>query len=141
MYIDGQLVVTANTGANDSTPTSPPGDLSTLPFAYRLSSSALAGGTVASGGSKTHRVAVELFSAAVPDLFVPFNVRLEAYESVDVTANQWLPLDAARYADGVRAVLGGSADVQSLSEAIDRIDICYFDEAIMAFSDFLGRRP
>jgi len=32
-------------------------------------------------------------------------------------------------------------DVQSLSEAIDRIDIFYFDEAIMAFSDFLGQKP
>ncbi len=32
-------------------------------------------------------------------------------------------------------------DVLSLSEAIGRIDTFYFDEAIMAFSDFLDQKP
>ena len=35
---------------------------------------------------------------------------------VDVTDQQWLPLDTDRYPDGVRAVLGGKADIRSLAD-------------------------
>jgi hypothetical protein len=116
VYLDGQLTVRANTGADDSTTTAAPAGLVPLSRVYRLSSSDVAGGTLNADGSRTHTVAVELFSSAFPGQFIPFNVRLEAFESVDVTAQQWLPLDALRYRDGVRAILGGSADVRSLAD-------------------------
>lgn len=114
--IDGQLAVRANTGQNDSITTSPPGGLFPLSRVYRLSPADLAGGTLNPDGSRTHTIAVELISGAFPDQFITFNARLEAFTSIDVTAQQWLPLDAVRYPDGVRAVLGGSADIRSLSD-------------------------
>src|SRR6185503_9145407 len=94
----------------------PPGGLLPLSRVYRLSPSALAGGSLNADGSRTHTIAVELFSLALPGQFIAFNVRLEAFDSVDVTAQQWLPLDVTRYPDGVRAILGGSADVRSLAD-------------------------
>jgi len=114
--IDGQFAVRANTGQNDSGTTSPPGGLFPLSRVYRLSAADLAGGTLNPDGSRTHTIAVELISGAFPDQYIAFNARLEAFTSIDVTAQQWLPLDADRYPDGVRAVLGGSADVRSLSD-------------------------
>ncbi len=114
--IDGQLAVRANTGQDDTATTSAPGGLSPLSRVYRLSPALLAGGSPNADGSRTHTVAVELISGARAGEFVAFDVQLEAFVSVDVTAQQWLPLDPARYPDGVRAVLGGSADVQSLAD-------------------------
>jgi hypothetical protein len=116
LYIDGQLVVRANTGTGDSTTTTPPDGLSPLSRTYRLNPSYLAGGSFNTDGSRSHVIAAELFSSAFADEFLTFNVRIEAFDSVDVTAQNWLPLDPVRYPDGVRAVLGGSADVRSLSD-------------------------
>lgn len=116
VYVDGQLVVRANTGQNDSTTTSPAGGLIPLSRVYRLSNADLAGGRLNPDGSRTHTIAVELISGAFPAQFIAFNARIEAFTSVDVTVQQWLPLDAVRYPDGVRAVLGGSADIRSLSD-------------------------
>ena len=59
---------------------------------------------------------VEFISRAFPEQFIAFNVRLKGLTSVDVTAQQWLPLDEDRYSDGVRVVLGGSADIRSLTD-------------------------
>lgn len=117
LYLDGQLLVTANLGSEDTPSSTAPAGLSPLSRAYLLPSSALAGGTVINAsGDKTHWVAVELFSQAAPEALQAFNVRLEAFESVDVTDAGWLPLDPIRYEDGVRAVLGGTADVRSLAD-------------------------
>ena len=114
--IDGQLAVRANTGVNDATTTSPPGGLFPLSRVYRLSNADLAGGTLNPDGSRTHTIAVELISGAFPAQHITFNARLEAFVSTDVTAQQWLPLDPDRYPEGVRTVLGGSADVRSLAD-------------------------
>jgi hypothetical protein len=116
VYLDGQLVVKANTGQDDSVPTSPPGGLSPLTRVFQLSAADMAGGTLNLDGTRTHTIAVELFSGAFPAQVLAFNARLEAFTSVDVTAQQWLPLDVDRYPDGVRAVLGGSADIRSLAD-------------------------
>ncbi len=116
VHIDGQRIVRANTGQDDTTPTSPPGGLTPLSRVYRLSNADLAGGTLNPGGTRTHTIAVELISGAFPGQFIAFNARLEAFTSIDVTAQQWLPLDADRYPDGVRAVLGGTADIRGLSD-------------------------
>jgi hypothetical protein len=115
VYIDGQLVVTANTGTSDTATSSPPTDLSPLARTYRLSPSLLAGGTRNPGNSSTHWLAVELYSQALPGIHQFFNLRLEAHEVVDLTAS-WEPLDPARFRDGVRAVLGDTADVKSLAD-------------------------
>jgi hypothetical protein len=116
VHIDGQPVVRANTGAGDTAPHSPGGGLLPLNRVYRLSAADMAGGTLNPDGSRTHTIAVELISGAYPGQFIVFNARLEAFTAVDVTSQQWLPLDADRYQDGVRAVLGGSSDVSSLAD-------------------------
>jgi len=116
VYLDGNSTLRANTGADDATTTAAPAGLFPLSRVYRLNPSDLASGKVNPDGSRTHTIAVELYSSALPDQFIAFNVRIEAFQSVDVTAQQWLPLDAIRYPDGVRAILGGSADVRSLAD-------------------------
>jgi hypothetical protein len=116
VYLDGQLVVRANTGQNDSATTSPPGGLFPLKRIFRLSAADLAGGTLNPNGSRTHTIAVELISSAFPGQYIAFNARLEAFTSVDRTEEQWLPLGAASHPDGVRAVIGGTADVRSLAD-------------------------
>jgi len=114
--IDGQQVVRANTGQDDSTTTAAPAGLFPLSRVYQLSAADVAGGTLNADGSRTHLIAVELISGALPAQFITFNARLEAFAAVDITAQGWLPLDPVRYPDGVRAVLGGSAGVQSLAD-------------------------
>ncbi len=116
VYLDGQLAVTVNTGSSDTAPSTAPSSLTPLSRSYRLNDALLAAGTLNADGSRKHVMAVELISGAFPDEYLSFNAHLDAFTSVDVTAQQWLPLDAARYADGVRAVLGGNADVRSLSD-------------------------
>ena len=116
IYLDGQLVVKANTGQDDTTVTAPPAGLVPLNRVYALSAADLAGGTLNPDGTRTHTIAVELISGAFPAQFIAFNARLEAFTSTDLTAQNWLPLDATRYPDGVRAILGGSADIRSLSD-------------------------
>jgi hypothetical protein len=116
VYLDGQLVVKANTGAGDTTRTAPPGGLASLSRLYQLTAADLAGGTLNLDGTRSHVIAVELISGALPAQFVAFNARLEAFASTDRTGENWLPLDPTRYPDGVRAILGGSADIRSLSD-------------------------
>ncbi len=116
VYIDGQLVVRANTGQDDSTRTVAPAGLLPLSRVYQLNAADVAGGTLNADGSRTHNISVELISGAFPAQFLTFNARIEAFTSVDVTVQKWLPLDALRYPDGVRATLGGSAGIQSLTD-------------------------
>ncbi|MGA4577227.1 hypothetical protein [Limisphaera sp. VF-2] len=116
VYLDGQRLVEANLGDADTPRSSPPEMFQPLSRAYRLDSGVLAGGTPQPGGLVRHTLAVELFSSASPDARLIFNVRLEASEVVDVTDAGWLPLDASRFPDGTRALLGGQADVRALSD-------------------------
>ncbi len=116
VYLDGQRVARVNTGTDDATPTPPPGGLFPLSRVYRLSTADLAGGTLNVDGTRTHTIAIEVISSAFAGQFLAFNARLEAFNSVDVTPQQWIPLEPVRYPDGVRAVLGGSADVRSLGD-------------------------
>jgi hypothetical protein len=116
VYLDGNLLVTANTGSGDTPPSSATPGLSPLARAYLLSPAVLSGGIPGAGGATTHQIAVELYSQAAPGAAQAFNLRIEAFDSVDVTDAQWLPLDPSRFPDGVRAVIGGTADVRSLSD-------------------------
>lgn len=118
VYIDGQFVVSANIDANDTPMGSAPADFSPLSRVYPLGAQYFAGG-ITSGDTTTHRMAIEIFSVANPGVVLRCNARVEAYESVDLTSaagSPWLPLDPIRYQDGLRAVLGGTADVRSLSD-------------------------
>lgn len=118
VYLNGQLVVTANTGAGDTEQAIAPGGFTPLTKVYALNPDRFSGGT-RSGGQVTHRVAVELFSGALPGAQLGFNLRLEAYESVDQTTlpgTQWIALDPTKFQDKVRAILGTGADVRALSD-------------------------
>ncbi|MCX7867398.1 MAG: hypothetical protein N2438_09770, partial [Limisphaera sp.] len=116
VYLDGQPLVVANLRSNDTPTATPPGIFQPLPRAYRLDPAALAGGITQQDGSVQHTVAVELFSEALPDQRLTFNLRIEASQILDVTEAGWVPLSPARYPDGVRALLGGQADVRALSD-------------------------
>ena len=118
VYLDGQLVAVANTGAGDTDLAIAPGGFTTLAKVYQLNPDRFSGGTRANGLA-THRIAVEFFSGALPGSQLSFNLRLEAYESVDQTSlpgTQWLALDASKFRDKVRAILGTGADVRALSD-------------------------
>lgn len=118
VYLDGQLVVTVNTGTGDTAEAIAPGGFTPLAKVYQLDPDRFSGGS-RSGGQATHRIAVELFSSALPGTQLGFNLRLEAYESVDQTAlpgTQWIALDPSKYQDKVRAILGTGADVRALSD-------------------------
>ncbi|HXJ75453.1 MAG TPA: hypothetical protein VNM37_21540, partial [Candidatus Dormibacteraeota bacterium] len=114
VYLNGGQIVSLGLGADDTLSENPPSDLASprLTRYFRLPASALAGASVGPDGSRTNRLAVELFSAAVPGSFHTFKVRVEGYESVDqvtLAGSVWLPLDASQYEDGVRAIVGGTA--------------------------------
>ena len=62
---------------------------------------------------------MELFSEARAGTLQRFDLRIDALEAVDLTqeaGTAWLALDELKHADGIRAVLGGSADVSSLAD-------------------------
>ncbi len=118
VYLDGQLVVNANFGLADTVTSVAPGGFNPLPRTYLLGPD-LFGGGVRTNGATKHQIAVLFYSAASPGALLNFNLRLEAYESVDQTAvpgSQWLPLDPAKTADKVRAIIGTGADVRALSD-------------------------
>jgi hypothetical protein len=118
VYVNGSLAVAANMVDGNSTTVTAPGGFSALPLVYRLGPEVFAGGNKLND-TTTHQVTVELFSSAQPDVLQTFNLRLEAYEAVDLASganSPWLPLDATRYQDKVRAILGENADVRALSD-------------------------
>ena len=121
VYLNGGVVATNGFGTDDTVPQSPPADLAAprLSRYFRLPASVLAGANRGTDGSRTNRLTVELFSAAAAGTNHSFEVRVEAFRAVDrVTAQNtvWLELPEDQYEDGVRAILGGTADVQSLSD-------------------------
>lgn len=116
VFIDGQSVVRAETADEASAPGTPPETLNTLPSAYRIPTSALAGGRTATGGRREHLIAVALHAPAVPEAALRFDLRLQALSAEDITDRGWLPMDPLRHVDGIRAILGDKADVQALSD-------------------------
>lgn len=120
VYLDGELVVVVNRGEDDTSPSSSPSGFAPAPLSkvYALGPQLFAGGTLA-GNARSHRVAVEFYSGAVPGAGIRFNLQLDAYQSidlVDVPGSQWLKLDAAKSPDKIRTILGESADVRALSD-------------------------
>lgn len=116
VYIDGQHVLTLNTGVNDSLPSAPPASLTPLTRSFLLNSTILSGGVPQPDGSIRHTIVVAFHSVSTPGTFLTFNARVEAFESVDNTSANWIPIDSVRFPDGVRAILGGTADVRSLAD-------------------------
>jgi hypothetical protein len=86
--------------------------------AWRLSSAAVSNGIVSDDNKMTHRIAVKLYSDAIVGTTQSFNLRLHGITIEDQTGDgsQWLALDEAKYQDGVRAIIGGTADVKTLSD-------------------------
>ncbi len=118
VYLDGQQVVVANRPVGNTDVAIAPGGFTPLAQVYLLTPDQFSGGS-STNGQTTHRIAVQLFSAAQPGTLQSFNLRLEAYESVDQTAlpgSQWLALDPSKFRDKVRAVIGTGADVRALSD-------------------------
>jgi hypothetical protein len=124
IYLNGGQVVTTGFASADAN-TSPENPLSLLATPrlkgyFRLPASALSGAIEGPGGIRTNRLAVELFAPAVPGVLLDFQVRVEAIQSIDqvsAVGSVWIPLDRDRYyKDGVRAIIGGTADVRSLSD-------------------------
>ena len=119
VYLDGQPLAAVNFGQQSTAESTPPADLNPLGHAYRLTPSVLLSGTPVNGGLVSHRLAVVIYSGAAPDARVPFDLKLEGHLASDqvlAVGSQWLPLDPVRYPDGVRAILGGTADVRALSD-------------------------
>lgn len=122
VYVDGQLLVSANLGTDDTGTVARPVGFAPAPLSkvYVVPASALASGSPDADGLHTnHRLAVELFSGAVPETALLFQCQLDAYETqdlVDRVGSKWLPLDPAKYPDKVRTVLGETADVRALSD-------------------------
>ena len=113
--VDGNPAVTVGL-PNPTGVSSPPAGISPLAGpVFRIPASYFAGGLVNADGSRTHRISVDLYSQAAPDALLDFDVRLETLASVDRAAQNptWQTLTAP---DGVRASLGGSADIRSLSD-------------------------
>lgn len=118
VYLDGQLVVTVNRLEGNTASSSPPASLTPLSRVYRLGPEYFSSGTPTNTLIR-HTVSVELFSTAVANQIFPFNLRLEGFVPVDQTGlagSPWLAMDAERYQDGVRAIVGGTADVRSLAD-------------------------
>ena len=122
LYLNGGLVVATGFASAEANtlPDNPSSLLATprLTRYFRLPSSVLAGAIEDPNGIRTNRVAVELFAPALPGALLDFQVRVEAIKSVDqvLAGTVWIPLDASQYEDGVRAIIGGTADVRSLSD-------------------------
>lgn len=115
VYFNGEPVIVANSGSQDTPTGTPPAGLDPLPRAYLIDPSILTRGRP----DGVQRIAVELFSTALPGTPQRFNLRLEAFEAVDQTSvagSQWLDLDPAKFPDGVRTVIGEAADVRALSD-------------------------
>src|SRR5262249_12210042 len=121
LLINGGEAARIGIDANDTAVSTPPANLTTpyLSRYFRLPASVLSSGPLDASGLATNHVALELYAAAAPGAVIPIQVRFEGFRTVDrVTAlgSVWLPLDPSQYTDGVRAVVGGSADVRSLSD-------------------------
>jgi hypothetical protein len=111
VYLNGNKLVTVNSQTeNDTLESSPPSRIATLSRVYRLSPEDLPAGSV--------RVAVELFSKARMGTTQPLDLKIDAFEAVDLTqlpGTGWQKLTTG-IQDGTRATLGGSAGVQSLAD-------------------------
>jgi len=119
VYIDGTQVVRANLDSGNTKTTSAPVIIQdALRKSWRVPAGPLSVG-VESRDVKIHRVMVKLYSSALPGAPLDFDLRLHGITVQDQTAvagSQWKALEPKRYTDGVRAVIGGEADIQALSD-------------------------
>lgn len=103
-YLDGQPVARIHSGSGDTLESSAPGDLTPLPHVFALPASTLFSGAAQSSGAVAHRLAVQLYSSAVPGGRLAFDAKLEAHTPTDlvlVDSSPWLPLEVVRHPDGV----------------------------------------
>ena len=125
VFLDGQLAVTANTGTNDSTEATLPSEIlqlnsPPLPHSYLVAPEMLAGGTPNPDNNMvSHQLTVFLYSGAPPLVPQRFNLKLDAGQVEDlalIEGSQWLPVSSNYFPDGIRVILGQTADVRALSD-------------------------
>ena len=114
VYVDDTLIANVNVNqflpeTFDTGPQSAPTGLFALSQVYSFSPSILADGT-------DHSIVVALYSNQSAGTAQSINLRLEAFDIIDQTDSNWIDLSSEKYPDGVRAILGGTADVRSLSD-------------------------
>ena len=119
VFLNGEHIINSNTaifGEFANTPTAgAPADFLPLSRVYQIGPDFLELGSN-TAGTLTHTVAVELFSEVDAGTTQSFNLKVEAYERIDLTGANWLALSPAKFPDGVRTVIGETADVRALAD-------------------------
>ncbi|MBL9137535.1 MAG: hypothetical protein JNK85_16805 [Verrucomicrobiales bacterium] len=115
IYVNGEPVITVNFASGNTAIGTPPAGILPLPKAYSIDPSILNRGQV----DGVQRIAVQFYSDATSGTPQRFNLQLEGLEAVDQTGlagSPWLNLESSKYPDGLRTIIGESADVRALSD-------------------------
>ena len=119
VFLNGEHIINANMaifGGFANTPTAgAPADFLPLSRVYQIGPDFIELGSN-TAGTLTHTVAVELFSEVDAGTTQSFNLKVEAFERIDLTGPNWLALSSDKFPDGVRTIIGETADVRALSD-------------------------
>lgn len=125
VYINGEKVVVEamngiDSAYSDTQTASPPEDSVAKSFSnsYFIDPSVLDQGTL-DGAIWTHDMVVNIYAYDTASLDTEhiFDLALEMAEYEEIVDEEgWLDLESIRYPDGIRAILGGTANVQALSD-------------------------
>ena len=124
VYLNGVEVITSGMASidpvlfTDSTTSTPPDgldpDFSPVGDTYLVSRDLL------SVDETANQLVIALYTTdeAVVGESEYFELKIEAVEYIDIAAesSKWIPMDEDQFLDGVRAIVGDTADVQSLSD-------------------------
>ncbi|MBT5709325.1 MAG: hypothetical protein HOI66_23635, partial [Verrucomicrobia bacterium] len=123
VYLNGTEVITAGMSTidsrfSDSTVGTPPDgldpDFAPVGNTYLVSQDLLTD----DGTSNTVVVAFYTTDSAIVGESEAFDFKIEGLEYIDnaATSTKWIAMDDEKFFDGIRAIVGGTADVQSLSD-------------------------
>ena len=123
IYLNGTEVVATGMTAIDSAVTDsnvgdPPDGLSPdfapVGDAFLVSSERL----TTDGSANQLVVALYTTDEAIVGDSETFELKVEGLEYIDIasSSSKWIPMDDEKFEDGIRAIIGGTADVQSLSD-------------------------
>ena len=123
VYLNGTEVITAGMNAmdsqfSDSTTGTPPDGLD--PEFSPVGDTFLVSRDLLTDDGSSNQVVVAFYttdSAIVGDSET-FDFKIEGLEYIDIaaTSTKWIAMDDEKFLDGIRAIVGGTADVQSLSD-------------------------
>ena len=123
VYLNGTEVIIAglndvDTNLTDTVSATPPDGLD--PDFNPVGTTYLVSRDVLTTDGTPNQVVVALFTTedAVVGASETFQLKIEALEYVDIAAGstKWLAMGTNQFLDGIRAIIGGTADVQSLSD-------------------------